>query len=215
VETKQHILDIAEQIFAERGYAATSLRAVTQAAGVNLAAVNYHFGTKAKLLFAVVERRVNPINGERMRLLTALESAPEPPTLEAVLHAFIAPVFSLGRDSTSRRDTFMRLMGRLYAESVEGLEAFFDRQLGEVFARFLEAFGRRVPELSAQELHWRFHFVLGVLAHPLLIGDRIAAFTDGRCTFDDTAEVVERMVKFAAAGLRCPVPDNAATGERS
>ena len=96
LDTKQHILDTAEQLFAERGYAATSLRAVTQAAGVNLAAVNYHFGSKTGLLFAVVERRVNPVNAERLRLLDTLESGPEPPELEAVLRAFIAPAFSCG-----------------------------------------------------------------------------------------------------------------------
>ena len=62
IETRTRLLDSAEQLFAERGIDATSLRAITTAAGANLASVNYHFGSKDELFREVVSRRIGPVN---------------------------------------------------------------------------------------------------------------------------------------------------------
>src|ERR1700752_5110069 len=73
VVTKGRILDAAEALFIEHGFEATSLRAITASARVNLAAVNYHFGSKEELFQAVLTRRLDPMNQERVDLLTELE----------------------------------------------------------------------------------------------------------------------------------------------
>src|SRR5205807_225879 len=96
-DTKQRILDSAERLFAEHGFEGTSLRAIIADAKVNLAAIHYHYHSKEALLDAVILRRLAPVNRERLELLDACEQA-GPPSLEAVLEAFLAPAFRLGRD---------------------------------------------------------------------------------------------------------------------
>ena len=90
-DTKERLLDAAETLFGDRGVAAVSVRDITAAAGANIAAVNYHFGSKDGLLQAVINRRMEPLNAERLRLLDLVESAAgdAPPTVEGVLHAFV------------------------------------------------------------------------------------------------------------------------------
>jgi AcrR family transcriptional regulator len=121
--TKLKLLDVAEQLVAEHGFDLVSLRAVTARAGVNLAAVNYHFGTREGLFQALVERRVAPINRERLAVLDRLEAEAGDGgdlRLEDVLEAFFRPVVTIYRDSLRRREVFFRFMGRCVAESEAG-----------------------------------------------------------------------------------------------
>lgn len=204
-DTKEQILNAAEELFARHGYAGTSMRAITKAAGVNLAAVNYHFGTKEKLLSAVVLRRVDPISQARLHSLDELESAAagEPLPLESVLRAFIIPVFSIGAaGGKPGSEAFLRLIGRLYSEPVESLTAILAERLGEVARRFSAAFGRTLPELALVDLVWRMEFVIGMLCHILMAGDRLALLTGGVCDMSDVDELTDRLVEFAAAGMR-------------
>src|SRR5512134_142774 len=99
-DTKTRILDAAEELFMEHGFEATSLRSLTASAGVNLAAVNYHFGSKEELFQAVLTRRLDPMNLERIDLLTALEkaAAPRPVPCERILGAMLIPPLKLARD---------------------------------------------------------------------------------------------------------------------
>ncbi|HMC58416.1 MAG TPA: helix-turn-helix domain-containing protein, partial [Candidatus Solibacter sp.] len=90
-DTKQKILDTAERLFGEQGYDATSLRHIIAEAGVNLAAVHYHFGSKEELLDEVVVRRAGPVNEARIAMLDRLEAAEGPPVVEKVLEAFLLP----------------------------------------------------------------------------------------------------------------------------
>ncbi len=201
-DTKNRILDAAERLFAERGFAGTSLRALTQEAAVNLAAVSYHFGSKQNLFKAVVDRRLRPVNEERLQRLSACLK--NTPTVEAVLRAFIEPSFSLAPKSPAKRDTFMRLVGRLYAEPLEEIFDHCARQFEEVLLRFMEALSRLLPQLTAEEILWRLHFVIGSLLHPFMVGSRITRYTKGLCTFEDTRALSERMVRFAVAGMQAP-----------
>src|SRR5579872_1323308 len=115
--TKDRILDTAERLFAENGYGATSLRSIIAAAGVNLAAVHYHFHSKEELLATVMRRRVEPVNRERLAMLEDAERAAGPagPSIEAVLTALLAPPMRMAREPSSA--TFVKLMGRILSES--------------------------------------------------------------------------------------------------
>lgn len=205
-ETKERILDAAERLFAELGYAATSTREITREAQVNLAAVNYHFGSKERLLCEVVIRRVGPVNRARLRLLDECEEGlpTSEPSLEQILHAFIHPVFAL------TNGPFQRLIGRLYAEPVEALVDLYRQQFEGVFDRFRTALGRALPHLPRAEVYWRLEFIIGVLVHALMAGDRLQLVTDGVCDLSNVDDIAQRMVAFAAGGLRgpvdCPVP---------
>src|SRR5687768_49574 len=99
-DPKTRILDAAEELFMEHGFEATSLRQLTAAASVNLAAVNYHFGSKEELFQAVLTRRLDPMNQERIDLLEKLErdSATRPLTCEKILSAMLIPALRLARD---------------------------------------------------------------------------------------------------------------------
>jgi len=194
IDTKVRILDTAERLFAENGYGATSLRSIIAAAGVNLAAVHYHFHSKEELLDAVIRRRVEPVNRERLELLEQSERAAgdQGPSLEAILTALLAPPMRMAREPSSA--DFVKLMGRIMSESDATV---IRKHFGEIFQRFMGAIARALPHLPPPELLLRAHFSMGVMANTLC----------GRAAiFGVAAEVTtERMVAFIAGGMRAPV----------
>ena len=197
VETKTRILDAAEKLFAEKGLDATSHRDLTRAAGVNLAAVNYHFGSKQAVLAAVFERRIGPINAERMARLEEAERGGDA-DLASILRAFLWPAFErIGRTQREHAD-FMRLVGRTHGETSEDVRACFIHQFDEVFERFSEALSRStgLPRAMAQ---LRLRFVIGSMAHLLVWHDLPGASDDD----------MEQLVRFASAGFRAPIAGDA------
>ena len=162
-ETKDRILDAAERFFAEDGFDATSLRSVTTAAGVNLAAVNYHFGSKAALLEAVIRRVFEPVNARQLERLEELETEEEGPSVEALLDAFISPLFDLLDRRGERGRAVARLFARVMGDPGQEIRRMVIEEVGEVDGRYLRAFGRALPHLPEGELWWRYGSMLGVL----------------------------------------------------
>jgi AcrR family transcriptional regulator len=183
----------------------TSLRAVTKEAGVNLAAVHYHFGTKEDLLRAVLSRIVIPVNRERLRMLEQVEAAAgsDPPSVEGILEAFIAPDLRLIRDLGERGVIITRFLGRSYTEPAEMVQALSREHYEELGQRFMEVFARALPEVPQAELYWRFKLVVGVLTYVLADTDPTGEYAEDLSDVDGT---VRRLVAFLAAGLRAPVP---------
>jgi AcrR family transcriptional regulator len=205
-DTKQRILDAAEGLFAERGIGATSLRAVIAAAGVNLAAVHYHFGSKEALLAAVVQRRIEPLNQQRLELLEGLEreAGDGSPVLEKLVEAFVVPPLRLCQDP-QRGEMFMKLMGRLLAEP----ELFFQRIAGSQFAevreRFVSAIRKALPHLTPEEIMWRLMFAIGAMAHAMRTAPWIPLASGGICRQASVEETVRRLVRFISGGLEAPM----------
>ena len=204
-DTKERILDAAERLFAAHGFAGTSLRAVTKEARVNLAAVHYHFGTKEDLLREVLSRIVFPVNRERLEMLEQAEAAAgsDPPSLEGILEAFIAPDLRLIRDLGERGVIIARFLGRSYTEPAEMVQALSREHYEGLGQRFMEAFARALPEVPQSELYFRFKLVLGVLTYFLADNDLTAGCAED---LSDVEGTVGRLVAFLAAGLRAPVP---------
>jgi AcrR family transcriptional regulator len=167
--TKERILDTAEALFMEHGFEATGLRSITAAAGVNLAAVNYHFGTKEELFESVLTRRLDPMNQERLQLLDQLErdAAPLPLSCDRILMALLVPALRLARDPERGGKNFLRLLGRAYADPAPFIRHFLSEQYAVMIARFKDAFGRALPHLPRKELSWRLHFIMGALSYTL------------------------------------------------
>ena len=205
VDTKTQILDAAESLISEKGIDAVSLRAITAAASVNLAAVHYHFGSKEALVGKVYERRLGPINQLRLQMLDDVESAAGdgPPDLDGVLRALVEPPIRMYFEH-EKSSLFMQLCGRIYAEPAEFVQAMFDGIFQEIAARFTVAFERALPELDDVERGWRVQFALGSMIHTLLDSERLARFTDGKCKLTDSDAVIDRLVNFTAAGMRAP-----------
>jgi AcrR family transcriptional regulator len=195
-DTQQKILDAAERLISQQGYAATSLRQIIAEAGVNLASVHYHFGSKEELLDEVVMRKAGPVNEERMAMLDRAEAECGPGRavpVEKVLEAFLAPAFYKRGESPQ----FVRLMGRLYGEGL--MMWIVTRHFQPMVQRFQAALRRSLPELGPEELKWRTHFMIGVMAHTM--------FGPPEGQADGVREVellVERMVAFLAAGFHAP-----------
>lgn len=195
--TKERILDAAEQLFARHGFAGASLRQVTSSAGVNLAAVNYHFGSKEKLHEEVFRRRLDILNSRRMIELKAL--SPDA-TLEDLLTAFIHPALELSRETTGG-DAFVRIMARAYAEHDERLRDFLSDNYGDVLKCFAAQLAARLPALDKQELYWRIDIVTGALTYAMA-NFGIIRRREEISEEQHRAEAERHLVHFAAAGLR-------------
>ena len=203
-DTKGRILDAAEALFAEHGFAATSLRSITASAGVNLAAVHYHFGSKESLVEAVFARRLGPLNAERLRLLDRVEKSESNPALEEIVEAFLGPPMRMSRDPGGA--VFMRLFGHTLSQRDDRIRRLFANQFREVLARFSAALGRALPDLPAEEIFWRMLFTVGSMAHTMALSDKLPEITEGVCRVTGVETTIQRLVPFVAAGLRAPLP---------
>jgi len=213
--TKDRILDAAERLFATNGFAATSLRNITSEADVNLAAVNYHFGSKEALLVAVIERRIGPINEQRLQMLDAAVAAAGdgPLDLETVLRALLIPLLDKGRLLVEGRGPFLQLAGRMHFESDEQVHGIFMGIFQEVRRRFLAAFERALPELPQGEIFLRAHFLVGAMAHTLIWHHTLVKDEALPHLELDMKTMIEKLIAFAMAGMKAPL-DVSETGER-
>jgi AcrR family transcriptional regulator len=208
VDTKSKILDAAERLFGIKGFDATSLRDITAEAEVNLAAVNYHFQSKDSLIDSVIVRRIEPVNRRRFELLDA---AGPHPSVEQILAAFIGPVLELDLHRV------VPLLGRTISDPQQFVERVFNKHLQAVSRRFNEALTLALPDLPPAERVWRLNFTVGVMTHVLSWSPVIPQISGGLCSVNDRDALLERIVNFAAAGFRAPLPVAALEGaaERS
>ena len=204
--TKARILDAAEALFMEHGFEATSLRSLTSAASVNLAAVHYHFGSKEELFQAVLTRRLDPMNQERIELLGRIEREAGGRALscEKILFAMLIPALKLARDEKRGGKNFLRLVGRAYADPAPFIRHFLSDQYAGMIGRYKEAFLKALPHLSRQELTWRLHFVMGALSYTLAGTDALKLFAEATATTNNDELLLQRLAPFLVAGLKAP-----------
>ena len=198
--TKQRILDSAEALFARHGFAGASLRQVTASANVNLAAVNYHFGSKENLINEVFRRRLDDLNGQRLKALELTTQKPQH-TLEDILDAFVRPALMLSQDNKGGAG-FVRVLARAYAEHNEQLRKFLHDNYGPALKEFAAAFARLLPHLDKQELYWRLDIVSGALTYAMADFGMIKRRGISEQQHRDLS--AEHLIRFAAAGLRAP-----------
>ena len=203
--TREQLLEVAERLFGEQGYRATSARQITLGAGANIAAINYHFGGKAKLLQAVLERRLEPVNRERLRRLEEAErrAATAPPALEDILQAFLAPALQRGATPDNPVAAVSRLIGRLHAEAHTGLSEVLLPPFEAVMRRYLDVLAKVLPDLSAAELFLRMRFAVGVMIH-VVTGLEEAQKLREYAAAPAAPDLVGPMVAFLAEGFRAP-----------
>jgi len=206
-DTRERLLNAAEQLFAEHGVSGTTLRALTKAANVNLAAVHYHFGGKEGLLDAVVERRATPMNQERLRELYELERSAGvgAPAVEDILRAFFLPgLRTFEREEPETIDLLTRLSARITCEPPEAIEALVRKHFGVVMRRFVEALQRALGGLRKEVVDDRFRFVIGTLSH-VFSGTFDLDVIPGHPVCDTSDEErIQHLIVFLAAGLRAP-----------
>lgn len=203
-ETVERILDVAEQLFAEKGFAETSLRLITSKAGVNLAAVNYHFGSKKALIQAVFVRFLNPFVSSLEQELNRREQAQEhTPSLEELLEMLVRQALLVKPRSGNDLSIFMRLLGLAFSQSQGHLRKYLNEVYGAVFLRYMRLVHQAAPDLPAQELFWRIHFMLGSAAFTMSSMKALRAIAEAELgTHSGIDQVLQLMVPFLAAGMR-------------
>ena len=204
-DTKEIILDTAERLFAERSYASVSLREITAEAGVNLAAVNYHFGSKDALLLAVFQRRAVDLNRERLNLLREAESRAGggPAPLRDIIHALVCPPIRWTQQPGSGPSVFIQFMGRAQADGTPEMRALMDKDVGHLLP-FVDCLARTLPGLPKEEIFWRLHFTLALMHYTITDLRRLEAISGGVCDLGDTETLIARMIDFAVAGFKAP-----------
>ena len=205
--TRVALLDAAERLFSQNGIEGTSVRDIIKAAGANLGAINYHFGTKDRLALEVFARRIEPVNRERIARLDALEAGVgrRKLKLEQILDALIRPALESEEQNC---DDFMRLISRSFQEPNAEVKKFVEQQFAEVAHRFDSAILRAVPGLPPEDLFWRMCFLCGALHHGLqtwLRFDQMPyAMLNPAAMKPDREGLIQRLISFMAAGMSAP-----------
>ena len=204
-DTRKRLLEATEWLFIEGGYEAMSLRQITARAGANLAAVNYHFGSKEALVQELLSQRLDRLNRERLQLLSAYEQQnPEGLDVTTVLGMLFVPAFRLSHGSASG-PAFMRLLGRVYSDPSPFIRGYLQEHYRSISGRFFEAFSRALPALPRHELGLRLHFALKALSGMLAGEDMqelIASISKGE-TIND-AELLARLISLISPILTAP-----------
>lgn len=202
-ETKSRILDVAEDLFAEQGLDRVSIRDITEAAGVNLAAVNYHFGGKEELISAVFERRIAPLNALRIQAIQKVEeqAGGKRPKVEDLLEAFIRPAINCCQNGADGGRAFAMLFGRCLAETRPEVETLLRKQFEPLVECLDGALSKALPHLSRTDIFWRMKFTFGALHHWMLTRNR---FLPPWATETKVEAQLEKLVAFAAAGFKAP-----------
>ncbi|MBS3934560.1 MAG: TetR family transcriptional regulator [Sulfuritalea sp.] len=211
-ETRARILDTAERLFMAQGYERTSLRQITGAAAVNLAAVNYHFDSKENLLREVLRRRLGALNEERLRVLDALEraAAGRPLKPSQIVDGFFGALLRMAAAEESGGRTFVRLLGRTLTDPAEFVQTFLAEEYREVMERYKAALFLALPGVPRAEIVWRFHFMLGATSYALAGTDALRIVTDWQIEAEDVIDrpdrLQPRLMSFLLGGLRAPLP---------
>lgn len=206
-ETQTRILDAAEELFMQHGFEGASMRMLTARAAVNLAAINYHFGSKDALIEAVFRRRLDPENAERIAELDRLEKASggAPLAPETIIRAFVGTSLRMIQEEKAGRN-FIRLLGRTYTDPASRIRALIGQLYAPAVARFKDAIARALPDLPREELVWRLHFMFGTLSYTLAATDTLELIAGCKPEDRYDAAVLEaRLTAFLAAGLLAPV----------
>ena len=201
-KTKERILDSAERLFAKKGLKHTSVRDITSEANAHLAAVNYHFRSKDGLLKEVVQRRIVPLNRERLRLLerASRRYGKESVPIETTLHALLAPAIKLYFE----KPHFLKVAGQIVSDPDDQVYKIFLLHFQDVFSGFKEVFTASLPHMEQEEIMWRIHFLMGAMIHTWTNHSGLEHLSGGVCSLRDEEETLNRLIAFCAAGLKAP-----------
>lgn len=201
--TSERILDAAEQVFASRGFFGASLRDITSAAGVDLALANYHFGSKEELFEAVLMRRAEILNRERLELLDKAQrdAAPAPASAEAVIDAFTHPLLNRSARGGPAWKAYFAVVAQVNNSPRWG-GAVMTKYFDPVVDRFIAALRETLPGCDPRDLYWSYHFLSGAITLTFAETGRIDKLSRGLCRSSDLDSVHERLVPFFADGFR-------------
>jgi AcrR family transcriptional regulator len=199
--TRALILDAAERLYADRGFADVTLRDIVAAAGVNLAAVNYHFGSKDELIAELFVTRSIATNRERLNELKAAEAEGRGRAdIDAILRALVGPTLRGCLGPENARSTAARFMIRASIESVPPIRRIKNREIDHL-RKFAAAMRRSLPDRSDVELYWGLHFALAMAHQTVRDSERLSKLSEGKCDLNDVDGVIARIVAVSVMAL--------------
>src|ERR1700759_2313412 len=200
-QTRTAILAAAERLYADRGFGDVTLRDIVAEANVNLAAVNYHFGSKDELIAELFVTRSLALNKERLRELREAEEAGNGRADVAdILRALVGPTLRGCLGPENQRSTPARFMIRVSIESVPAIRRIRNREIDHL-RKFIAAMKRSLPAHSEVDLYWGLHFALAMAQQTVRDSERLAKLSEGKCDVDDVESVIDRVVDVAVLGL--------------
>ena len=203
-KTKQKILGAAGKVFARGGYRAMTLRQVTHEAKVNLAAVNYHFGSKLNLMRALLRDRFEPINQQRHRLLDQQIEAysPNPVPLPIIYDTLFRPLFT-GIGSASDKDTnLIQIIGRALTEPAEFMRGLHKEFFADLSKRYMNEIQRSCPELTPEQIQYRFFLSVSTMIGIVIEQVRLETLSDGKLDGNNLDIILNELTTFVVAGFQ-------------
>jgi AcrR family transcriptional regulator len=199
--TRTAILSAAERLYADRGFGEVTLRDIVAAADVNLAAVNYHFGSKDELIAELFVTRSIATNRERLNeLKTAEEAGGGRAGIDAILRALVGPTLRGCLGPTNEGSTAARFMIRASIESVPPIRRIKNREVDHL-RKFAAAMRRSLPGRDDTELYWGLHFALAMSHHTIRERERLTKLSDGKCDLNDVQGILDRVVAVSVTAL--------------
>jgi AcrR family transcriptional regulator len=200
-QTRGAILNAAERLYADRGFADVTLRDIVAAADVNLAAVNYHFGSKDELIAELFVSRSLATNRERLNELKAAEAQGNGRAdIDAILRALVGPTLRGCLGPSNERSTAARFMIRASIESVPPIRRIKNREIDHL-RKFAAAMRRSLPDCREVDLYWGLHFALAMAHQTIRDGERLTKLSEGSCDLGDVDAIIERVVAVSAMAL--------------
>ncbi|MFT4954282.1 MAG: AcrR family transcriptional regulator [Brevundimonas sp.] len=201
-ETRDAILDAAEDLFSKHGFYGVTIREVAREAGVDTALVHYYFGAKRGLFDAVFIRRAEVWNNERVDAINRyVAEAGDSATLEGILEAFLRPPFEWSLKGGPGWKHYAALVAQTNANPAFGGETMA-RYFDPAIHRLIEAVRLVLPDARDVDLYWAWHNLSGALTLTLGETGRIDRLSEGQCRSGDLETACDYMVRFAAAGFR-------------
>lgn len=209
-DPRERIITAAREVFIEQGFDLATVRDITLRADVNVAAVNYYFGSKEELISEVLNLMMEPYTQARIAALEECEAAAMPgePSLEDVVRALVRPMVQFSRDASGARP-LTRLILQIRSRPRESTTRFFIRRVDPAVFRFIDAFARTLPALDRRDIFWRYNFSIGAVMQVLIDSDpasyRLKQLSGGLCDTDDDEQIIDQLSTFVCAGFQAPV----------
>ena len=209
--TIDRILDAAEVEFAAHGFVETSLRTITTKAKVNLAAVNYHFGSKKGLIQAVTDRFLDPLTQNLQVQLSAykksaINSADDEKELRILLGILARSCQQVAQQNHHSLAVFARLINTAYSQSQGHLRKHLTYQYGASFMYFMKLIRKHMPEMTNEQFFWRFHYLLGILVFSLSSSEALLAICEREYSSSRSLDqIMVDIIPVMASAAQAPI----------
>ncbi len=205
--TQKKIIEAAEIEFADHGFGGASIREITRRADVNIAAINYHFGSKEDLFKEMVRYRIDPINEERLALLDQAEESnkAKPVPLEEIVDIIVRPLLNKLISEDQAGVHFLRAMGKGMGEEQSFMKDLFEDCMQEVLRRFIQALSFSLGKPSFAKVVYGMHFLACAMLGAMLQHTRLEYMGQGKIDTGNVEELVDQLVAFISGGLKAMV----------